>query len=307
METTQTTTGQNPLENYKQKAISAHNWTSFSPERRGEQMIKEYGQELTQDLQELREKGITEEIVLDYETRYKKFFSSYLGAKSNTFSAMITGPARFNNRKHEKANRSKHRHYEIFREWRERAKKAIVRKAQPAKTFVSEIERYKAELEGMKRNHELMKNCNAIIKKSKGTDCTSLLVEAGLSESNAKKIQLPDFANRIGFASFSLTNNNANIKRVEERIKTLEAKEQRATTVGQESLQFNGGVIIYNHEADRIQIKHDTKPQPEIISLLKSNGFKWSPSQSVWQRQLTENARLALKHYIYPKLTATVI
>ena len=96
------------------------------------------------------------------------------------------------------------------------------------------------------------------------------------------------------------------MKRVEERIRILEAKEQRATTVGQESLQFNGGVIIYNHEADRIQIKHDTKPQPEIISLLKSNGFKWSPSQSVWQRQLTENARLALKHYIYPKLTATV-
>ena len=92
-------------------------------------MIKEYGQELTQDLQVLREKGITEEIVFDYETRYKKFFSIYLGAKSNTFSAMITGPARFNNRKHEKANRGEQRHYEIFREWRERAKKAIVRKA----------------------------------------------------------------------------------------------------------------------------------------------------------------------------------
>lgn len=299
-------TNNNPLQDFKQRAIWAHNWTSFSPERRGEQMIKEYGQELTQDLQELREKGITEEIVFDYETRYKKFFSSYLGAKSNCFSTMITGGSGVNLRKHEKANRSEQKHYEIFREWRERAKKAIVRKAQPAKTFNSEIERYKAELEGMKRNHELMKNCNAIIKKSKGTDCTSLLVEAGLSESNAKKIQLPDFANRIGFASFSLTNNNANIKRVEERIRILEAKEQRATTVGQESLQFNGGVIIYNHEADRIQIKHDTKPQPEIISLLKSNGFKWSPSQSVWQRQLTANARFALKHYIYPKLVATV-
>lgn len=300
METTQTTTGQNPLENYKQKAISAHNWTSFSPERRGEQMIKEYGQELTQDLQELREKGITEESVLDYETRYKKFFSSYLGAKSNTFSAMITGPARFNNRKHEKANRSEQRHYEIFREWRERAKKAIVRKAQPVKTFNSEIERYKAELEGMKRNHELMKEGNKRIKQAL-KDMVN--IDQYLTETFGIKPHMLEWTYKFGFG---LANNNANMKRVEERIRILEAKEQRATTVGQESLQFNGGVIIYNHEADRIQIKHDTKPQPEIISLLKSNGFKWSPSQSVWQRQLTANARFALKHYIYPKLTATV-
>lgn len=300
METTQTTTGQNPLENYKQKAISAHNWTSFSPERRGEQMITDYGNELISDLAELSAQNISEESVLDYETRYKKFFSSYLGAKSNTFSAMITGPARFNNRKHEKANRSEQRHYEIFREWRERAKKAIVRKAQPAKTFNSEIERYKAELEGMKRNHELMKEGNKRIKQAL-KDMVN--IDQYLTETFGIKPHMLEWTYKFGFG---LANNNANMKRVEERIRILEAKEQRATTVGQESLQFNGGVIIYNHEADRIQIKHDTKPQPEIISLLKSNGFKWSPSQSVWQRQLTENARLALKHYIYPKLTATV-
>ena len=32
--------------------------------------------------------------------------------------------------------------------------------------------------------------------------------------------------------------------------------------------------------------------------VLKSNGFKWAPSQGAWQRQLTNNARYALKKVI---------
>ena len=296
METTQTTTGQNPLENYKQKAISAHNWTSFSPERRGEQMIKEYGQELTQDLQELREKGITEEIVFDYETRYKKFFSSYLGAKSNTFSAMITGPARFNNRKHEKANRSEQRHYEIFREWRERAKKAIIRKSLPAKTFSSEVERYRADLESMKKNHELMKEGNKRIKQALKD---MINIDTYLIETFGIKPHMLEWTMRWGFG---LTNNNANIKRVEQRIKELEAKEEKATTTGSESVNYNTFELIYNYEIDRMQIKHASKPASEVISLLKHHGFKWSPSQGVWQRQITANAKWTLKHSLLPKL-----
>lgn len=37
-------------------------------------------------------------------------------------------------------------------------------------------------------------------------------------------------------------------------------------------------------------------------SILKSNGFRWSPSQGAWQRQLTNNARYALKNYVVRKL-----
>ena len=32
--------------------------------------------------------------------------------------------------------------------------------------------------------------------------------------------------------------------------------------------------------------------------LAKRRGFKWSPKNSVWQRQLTDNALLAVKHII---------
>ena len=37
------------------------------------------------------------------------------------------------------------------------------------------------------------------------------------------------------------------------------------------------------------------KPSDEIRGTLKKNGFRWSPKQGAWQRQLTANARFALR------------
>lgn len=50
--------------------------------------------------------------------------------------------------------------------------------------------------------------------------------------------------------------------------------------------------------ADRIQIKHDTKPNQDVITLMKKNGFKWSPFNKAWQRQITANAIYTTKHLI---------
>lgn len=46
-------------------------------------------------------------------------------------------------------------------------------------------------------------------------------------------------------------------------------------------------------EAGRICFEFDGKPEQEIIDTLKSNGFKWSPKNTRWQRQTTDNARRA--------------
>ena len=280
------------LENFRQKAIQAHNWTSHVPEKRGETMVNEYSAQLAEDLQELKAKDIDSETLLSYEQRYKVLFSAWLNAKSNCISSMITGPARFPTQKAEKANRSEQKHYDIFQQWREKAKKAIVRKAQPEKTYNSEIERYKAELEGMKRNHELMKIGNNAIRKANKdkVDITAYLIETfGI------KPHMIDWTMKFGFG---LQNNNANIKRVEQRIKELEAKEQSRQDEPEKEFLFNGGKVVMNYEADRIQIKHDVKPTQEVITLMKKNGFKWSQFNKAWQRQITANAIYTTKHLI---------
>lgn len=60
----------NHLDEFKSAAISAHNWTSFSPERRGETLINDYNEQLTEDITELTTAGIEAETIEGYKTRY---------------------------------------------------------------------------------------------------------------------------------------------------------------------------------------------------------------------------------------------
>jgi hypothetical protein len=45
----------------------------------------------------------------------------------------------------------------------------------------------------------------------------------------------------------------------------------------------------------RLQLIFDGKPSDEVREVLKKNGFKWSPKNGAWQRQLTDNAICSLK------------
>lgn len=288
-------TTDNLLSHLKDAAIRSHYNTSFSPERRGEQMIADYSEELTGDIEELKSKDVSDEKILDYKNRYERFFSSYLGAKSRTFSVMITGAGNFPVRRHEKANRSEQKHYEIFREWRIRAMKAIVRKSQPVKTFVSELDRYKAELAGMQRNHELMKEGNKRIKQANKNqeDISQYLIETfGIAP------HMIDWTMKFGFG---LQNNNANMKRVEERIKVMEQKESRREETPITKYTFDGGEMVLNYEVDRIQIYFAGRPNSEELAAWKAKGlnsFNWSPTAKAWQRKITANAWHTTKHML---------
>jgi hypothetical protein len=283
------------LDHLQEKASNAHYWTSFSPERRGEAMIKDYSEELQEDINFLQAQSIPEDIIQDYKTRYENLFASWLHAKGNCISSMITGPARFPVRRAEKANRSEERHYEVFREWRERAKKAIIRKSQPVKTFTSEIERYKAELTAMQKNHELMKEGNKRIKAANksGEDISDYL-----KETFNVAPHMIEWSMKFGFG---LQNNNANMKRVEERIKELEKKEQRREEKPITEYLFDGGKLVVNYEADRLQIFFDTRPTPQELTAWKEKGlnsYNWSPTANAWQRKITGNAFYSVKRML---------
>lgn len=65
-----------------------------------------------------------------------------------------------------------------------------------------------------------------------------------------------------------------------------------------ETVHMDGTRILENHAADRLQIFFPGKPEQTMIQKLKSRGFKWSPSNGCWQRQLTDNARFAAKQIL---------
>lgn len=45
----------------------------------------------------------------------------------------------------------------------------------------------------------------------------------------------------------------------------------------------------------RLQIIFDGKPNADVRTELKGEGFRWAPSQGAWQRQLTDNAMRAAR------------
>ena len=86
------------------------------------------------------------------------------------------------------------------------------------------------------------------------------------------------------FPPYMLTNNLATIKSVKKRIEELAAPKE----IG--GFLFVGGEVVANYEVDRLQIFFDEKPDEEVRKELKSNGFRWAPSQGAWQRKLNTNA-----------------
>lgn len=56
--------------------------------------------------------------------------------------------------------------------------------------------------------------------------------------------------------------------------------------------------VVQNEELNRLQLLFEEKPDEETRSLLKANGYKWSPKNTAWQRQLTPNARVSVRYII---------
>lgn len=157
----------------------------------------------------------------------------------------------------------------------------------------SELDKATSDLHKAETFQNIMKTANAIIRSKK--DVTARLVkEAGLTQEQAEKIQQKDFAGRIGFPSYKLTNNNANIKRLQDRVNMLTKKanahQEVANTGKEEKYSFQGGEILVNYPADRVQLLFDSIPGSDIRTTLKKNGYKWSPTNSAWQRKITPQA-----------------
>lgn len=163
------------------------------------------------------------------------------------------------------------------------------------------IAKLEAKLDDMQKYQELMKAANKIIRK-KLTDDQKVeqLKQLGLGEANSKQLLKPDFAKRIGFADYQLQNNNANIRRVKQRIQELKDKLVRACEAPVENQGYPelGLTVVYNREIDRLQLVFDSKPSESIRNILKSNGFRWSPSESAWQRQLNNSSEYLVQRII---------
>ena len=143
----------------------------------------------------------------------------------------------------------------------------------------------KNKLAKLEASQQMMKEVNAYYRKNNSLDGCNLV-----STEFIEKFNSSHYGN-IPFLSYELTNNNAKIKSTRDRINSLAAIKGRGT----KEKDFGNYTVVENKEIMRFQFIFNGKPSEEIRSLLKSNGFKWAPSQNAWQRQITVNGKYAAK------------
>lgn len=95
--------------------------------------------------------------------------------------------------------------------------------------------------------------------------------------------------------AFMLTNNNANMRRIKERIAQLEMQNK---TPEAKPVVGNGWTVKEDKDENRIMFTFVAIPDDETRSLLKRWGFKWSPTRGAWVRMLNNQARYATTYIV---------
>ncbi len=273
----------------------AHLNTSFHPEKRAEYYCQ--GFDAAQD--ELRALGASEETL----TKSERLFVAWMHAKSNCLSSMITGPARFPVARAQKATNSEENRSREYYDHFERVKKAINREkyleenpyARPISNDDSDaLERLKAKLQRLEEERERNNQINRIVRKAPRAECTlekvKALEELGISAGLITKLFQPGQVGGKGIPSWVNQNLGGNIQSIKQRIASLEAMAKKDSV---ESDLCPGVKFVTDTEAMRVYFEFDGKPETEVRQLLKSSGFRWTPSKGHWGRKLTGNAQYA--------------
>lgn len=242
-----------------------------------------------------------EERVYSMAARYSKRMAEYINRDIHIGcmcpSVMISGAGNFPVRKKEKQNQAWEKNYQFYNETQgilSKMENILYAKEQIKSSDEKAIEKLEEKLESLNDMQKRMKEANKAIRLKDTEKGNEQLRNMGYSEEQIKELREPDFCGRVGYPGYALQNNNANIHRIEGRIKKLKDTKRRGT-LETENQFFK---IVENTEAMRLQLFFEGKPEPEVREVLKSSGFRWSPRNMCWQRQLTDNAMYVLKRVI---------
>lgn len=261
----------------------AHLGTSFTPEVRAESYCKMYDTDLAKVI-ELGGSVI----------KFERLFDNWLNAKSNCISSMITGGSNFPVARANKANERERNHGEAYfkffeslenKKSREERGEVIIKASDD-----DAVEKLQAKIDALELVQSQMKAFNKISLSKKLSNQEKLDQVKALNITS----EVLRYTENGGFPSYKLTNNNAKIKNAKARLESI--KLNKSLDVADKI--YDGFRIVHNTDIQRIQFVFDDKPNADIISLLKSKSFRWSPREKAWQRQMTANTESAVEKII---------
>lgn len=206
-----------------------------------------------------------------YAQRLAEWYNKGYRIESMCPSVMVAGPANFPVKKKERQNSAREKHMDEYE-----AIKSIIAKIRRIGTGSDIIkasdgnaaDKLRAKIGRLEANHEAMKKANVEARK------------------NGEESPYP---------SWMLSNNRQNIAAAKKRLASIEAQKERGTVDSEAVIMGEQCQVVENAELMRLQLVFDGKPSDDAREALKHWGFRWSPKNGAWQRQLTNNARFALK------------
>lgn len=241
--------------------------------------------------------GASEERVLYHCDRFARKYAEW---KNRSFqielqcpSIMIAGGSNFPVQKKEKQNAARDRHMELCNTIfgiKDKLHSMISGTELIKSDDEDAIERLQHKVEELAELQEEMKAANAWYRKH-GT-------MTGYKEQTTEEAAAADAKIKNGYSweqvpypSYLLTNNNATLRNAKNRLERLTKVKSEPVT----EMQYKHFKAVRNTEIMRLQLIFDGKPEEKVRKALKENGYKWSPTNNAWQRQLTNNALYSMK------------
>jgi len=296
-------------------------WLSFDPKGRAQREQESFGNSIaelyTSNLEQAKQTGALEAYNDAFDKGYSYILKNYLemvGIRARTFSTAITGGAGITERKiasNEKLMRSEHEHLQKHIDLQEKLQERLAKiaKNKPADQYEegdvikstdnNAITKLQQKLKMLQDRKTMLKNGVVAAKEYQKSKDISVFKQYNIdSETTEQIINHIDKGGKPTekdmYSWFTMPYLNRDIKEVENRIATLEKNQAKGT----DETLIEGGKIVYNGEAQRLQIFFDGIPSKEVREALKSHAFKWAPTAKAWQRTLTENAKYAVRQYL---------
>lgn len=234
-----------------------------------------------------------DQLLESFKVKYANWINAHNANGARHVSWMISGPSNYNMRAHEKWHAREGRLWEEYDDIKNMIDQGIFRIINGDRIISSDnpnaIELLKQKIAKLEKNQEIMKSANKIIKNVKLDFETKIkkLIEVGFTEDQAKVLFTPNCYGDIGYEGFELSNNNANIRRLKQRLAGLEKRANDSTS----EKNINGVKIVDNVEDNRLQLFFNCKPSEPIRNQLKAAGFHWTPSLGCWQRFRSSSAK----------------
>ena len=232
-----------------------------------------------------------------YARRLAQWTNDYNRNQASYPSLFIAGAGNYNMKKH---NRQMSREDSLWEEYRQI--EAILDKIRSVGTGPVDLadpharEMLTERLNSQRQMLEDAKTANAYYRKHKTLEGCP-----GFTPEQAANLTDPDsFDIRVHgspFPAYELASIRGKIERTEQRLAELDRREQQAAET-QTDTAFDGGQIVRNIDLNRLQILFDSIPDADTRAALKQNGFRWSPKNQAWQRQLTDNAERAARQVL---------